>query len=372
MKSAILSLVFVFILVSEVKAQTDAGTKTLNVSANGLFLYRNSNFAKEDASTERNGFDLQEAELAFDSQVDSYSRFSLIMALHPEYEVDAATNLVTQSWVFEPEAAFAELTQIPGAMVKIGKFKAALGKSNLLHGHEAPFVDVPIANTALLGDEGFNDVGVSATTLLPTSWPSDFTLQYLRGEGENTEFNSPTPGDGVGLIHWKNLLDPSETLTIETGVSFAQGGNSLGTTTTISGADVTFKGRSAGGNGQQVWVLAAEYVDRKIPQPGSTDEKGQGYSVWGQYHFSEPWSALLRYESLKVEGADAAANPFALNNETTTKTSAAVVFAVSEFSSYRVEYDWVRGPANVSGETLEQKLYLQANFVIGSHAEHAH
>jgi hypothetical protein len=352
-------------------ASSDA-LKTPNVSANGLFLYRNSNFSKEDTSTERNGLDLQEAELAFYSDVDPYSRFSLLMSLHPNYELDGATGKVTQSWIFEPEEAFAELTQVPSTNVKIGKFKAAFGKSNLLHTHAYPFVDAPIINTQLMGDEGLNDVGVSAAVLLPINWFSEVTLQYLRGEGENKEFNSPTPGDGVELAHWKNLWDLSDALTFETGLSYAQGGNSLGTMTSLSGADVTFKWRPTSGGKYKSWVLAAEYIDRKVPQPGADDEKGQGYNIWGQYQFAERWAALLRYENLKVEGADRVDNPLALANQTTTKTSASVVFAASEFSSYRIEYDWVHGPTNAEGNTNEQKLYLQANFTIGSHPAHSY
>lgn len=338
---------------------TEAATP--HVSANGLFLYRNSNFAKEDTSTERNGLDLQEAEISLLAEVDSYSRFSLTLALHSEYELDATTNEVHQHWHLEPEEVFAELTQIPGALVKIGKFRAAFGKSNLLHAHALPFVDAPIANTGLLGDEGFNDVGASVTSLLPTPWISEVTLQYLRGAGENEEFNSPTPSDGVGLVHWKNLGDLTDTLGFEVGLSYAQGGNSLGTSTRLAGTDLTLKGTPTSGAKENSWRVSFELIDRQIPQPGAEDEKGQGYNLWGQYNVTEKWAALLRYEELKLDGQD-----------DTRKTSASVVFNASEFSFYRLEYDWVQGPANADGETKEQKLYLQASFTMDGEHNHVH
>lgn len=353
-------------------AQNASALKTPYISANGLFLYRNSNFSKEDDATERNGMDLQEAELQIYADVDPYSRFSLLMSMEPEYSTDVATGKVTESWSFTPEEAFAELLQIPSTTIKIGKFKAAFGKSNLLHTHAYPFVDAPLVNTTLLGDEGLNDVGVSAAVLLPTNWFSELTLQYLRGEGENEEFNSPTPGDGVELAHWKNLWDLSDALTFEVGLSYAGGTNQLGTTTQLSGADLTFKWRPASGGKYQSWILGTEYIDRKTPQPGSTTENGQGYNVWGQYQFAERWAALLRYDYLKVDGADAAVNSQALTNDTTNKYSASIVFSASEFSSYRLEYDWVHGPQNANGESNEQKLYLQANFTIGSHPAHSY
>ena len=333
-----------------------------HVSANGLFLYRNSNFAKEDTNTERNGLDLQEAEISMDADVDAYSRFSLTLALHSEYELDPATNEVHQHWHLEPEEIFAELTQIPGALVKIGKFRAAFGKSNLLHTHALPFVDAPIVNTGLLGEKGLNDIGVSVTSLLPTPWISEGTLQYLRGAGENAEFNSPTPGDGVGLMHWKNLGDFTDTLSFEVGLSYAQGGNSIGTSTRLVGGNITLKGTpSSTGAKENSWRVSYELIDRQIPQPGAEDEKGQGANLWGQYQVTEKWAALLRYEELKLDGQTGA-----------RKTSASVVFSASESSFYRLEYDWVHGPANAEGATKEQKLYLQASFAMDGEHNHAH
>src|SRR5947209_8479275 len=101
---------------------------TLNspkVSANALFLYRNSNFAKEETSTVRNGVDIQEAEVAFYSEVDPYSRLNVLLSIHPEYELDPVTNKVGEKWAIEPEEAFAELNHIPLTTIRIGKFKAA-------------------------------------------------------------------------------------------------------------------------------------------------------------------------------------------------------------------------------------------------------
>jgi len=345
--------------------------KTPNISANALFLYQNSDFAKEDTSTQRNGMDIQEAELAFYADVDPYSRLTMLLSIHPDYEL--VSGKVVESWQMEPEELYSELTQIPGINVKIGKFYAAFGKHNLLHTHAYPFVDAPLANTALLGDEGLNDVGVSVAGLLPTNWFSEVTLQYLRGEGDNAEFDSPTPGDGVGLAHWKNLMDLSEDLTFEVGVSYAAGTNSLAQQTALDGADLTFKWRPADGGRYHSWIFGTEYIERHVGQPGTQDEKGQGTTVWGQYQFAERWAGLLRYENLKVQNAaNANVNPNALPNDTTNKYCASLVFNASEFSSYRLEYDFTHGPENAQGLSNDHKLYVQANFTIGSHPAHAY
>lgn len=346
--------------------------KSPNVSANALFLYRNSNFSKEGTSTVRNGADIQEAEVAFYSDVDPYSRLNLLLSVHPEYTLNTTTNKVSQEWKVEPEEAYAESDHIPSTAVRIGKFKAALGKHNQLHTHAYPFVDAPIVNTALLGDEGLNDVGVSAAVLLPFSWFSEITGQYLRGEGENAEFKSSTPNDAVGVGHWKNLWDLSDALTMELGASYAGGNNSLRGNTTLMGADLTFKWRPTSGGKYHSWILASEYIARKLEQPTSTTEKGAGFNVWGQYQFAERWAFLARYDHLKVEGSDTAVNPNALANIYTDKYSSALVFNASEFSSYRLEYNHAIGPVSATGESLEQKIYLQANFTIGAHPAHSY
>jgi hypothetical protein len=343
--------------------------KMPNVSANALFLYRNSNFAKENTSEVRNGIDIQEAEVAFYADVDPYSRLNVLLSVHPEYTADVANDTVTQEWVIEPEEAYAETDRIPSTTLRIGKFKAAFGKHNPLHTHAFPFVDAPVVNSALLGSEGLNDVGVSAAVLLPFGWFSEVTGQYLRGEGENEEFNSATPGDGVGVGHWKNLWDLSDSMTMEAGASYAFGNNSLGGDTSLIGADLTFKWRPVAGGKYHSWILGSEYIRRDLAQPGAKTELGQGFDVWGQYQMSERWSALLRFDHLDVSES---ATPATLPNVTTRKYSGALVFGATEFSSYRVEYNQAEGPSNADGESVERKVYLQANFTIGAHPVHAY
>src|SRR4051812_31733461 len=65
--------------------------KSPNVSANALFLYRNSNFHQEDVDTTRNGLDVQEAEVMYYSDVDPYSRLTMVLSFHPEYTPAPAT-----------------------------------------------------------------------------------------------------------------------------------------------------------------------------------------------------------------------------------------------------------------------------------------
>lgn len=343
-----------------------------NISANTLLLYRNSNLNREDNSTTRNGLDLQETELAFYSDVDPYHKLNILLTVAPKYEFDATANTLKQSWAVEPEALFVESIQVPWVALKIGKFKAAFGKHNQLHAHAFPFTEAPLANSKLLGDEGLNDVGLSAAALLPIPWFSEITVQALRGEGENAEFNSLNNGDSVGLVRWTNLWDLNDELTFELGASTAQGNNYLRTTTRLQGADLTFKWRPTSGGKYQSGILAFEGLRRQIEQPGTLAETSQGGSVWGQYQFAQRWQAGLRIENLNTENADTAANSLALPNFHSKRSNANITFSPTEFSSYRLEIGQGDLPPNTKNETKEQRISFQANFTIGAHPSHGY
>lgn len=347
--------------------------KNPNMSANSLFLYRNSNFHKEDTNVanpdqKRNGFNLQEAELQFYSDVDPYSRMSLLLSIHSSLEVN--TGVVEEKWAIEPEEGFVESNAISDVTLKIGKFKAFLGKHNTLHTHAYPFINAPLANVFLLGDEGLNDVGASAAVLLQTSWFSEFTIQYLRGEAENAEFKSPTPGDGVGLVHWKNLFDLSDALTMELGASYAEGANSLRGKTKLTGADLTFKWRPTNGGKYESFMWATEYLGRTQSQTGISDENSGGLATWIQYQFAERWAALYRYDGLTVENTF---DPINLPNKSSIRNSAGFLYMPTEFSFYKLEYDQrTGGVPSPTGETTENSVFLQANFTIGAHPAHSY
>ncbi len=368
-----MNLSIVLLLLSTCVAAFAVDLNAPSVSANALFLYRNSNFHKEDTDLlnpdqDRNGFNLREAELQFYSDVDPYTRMRLLLSIHPELE--SSGGAVEEKWLIEPEEGFVESNAVSHMTLKIGKFKAAMGKHNILHTHAFAFIDAPLANVNLLGGEGLNDVGVSAAVLLPTSWFSEVTLQFLRGEGENAEFNSPTPGDGVGLGHWKNLFDLSDALTIQVGASFAQGANALAGTTSITGGDLTFKWRPTVGGKYQSLLWATEYLGRTQSQPGITDETVRGVASWFQYQFTEQWAVLYRHDNLTVENSF---DPVNLPVDSTIRSSAGLIFAPSEFSSYKLEFSQKSGGVvSAAGDITEKAIYLQANFTIGAHPSHSY
>jgi len=111
------------------------------ISVNGIFL---GGTASSVGSSNRltglnfeNGFNLQEAEFRFVSDVDPYFRADLTLAVDREGEIELEEGFVTSS-------------QLPGEILprgmglKAGKFFTDFGKHNLLHTHQFPFIDRPL------------------------------------------------------------------------------------------------------------------------------------------------------------------------------------------------------------------------------------
>jgi hypothetical protein len=367
--STFVSCVILGLIWSLGAAAQSANMKSPNVSADALFLYRRSNFNSADTSTVRNGLDLQEAELVFYTDVDPYSRVTINLSVHPEYSLES--DKIKETWQVEPEELYAESEYFPSLTLKLGKFKAEFGKHNLMHTHVYPFVDAPMINSKLLGEEGLNDAGVSAAYLLPFNWYSEVTGQYLSGGGENDEFNSQTPNDGVGVGHWKNLFDLNDALTMETGLSYAGGPNDMGGETSLSGADLTFKWRPTVGGLYRSAIFASEYIRRDRTAAALPHEASWGLSNWIAYQWAERWSGRLRYETLQVSNS---ISPDDLADGHTDRGAVAVDFHATEFSYFRLEYDLSHGPQESSHPYLtdERRVYLQANFVIGSHPAHSY
>lgn len=270
----------------------------VELTANSLFLYQSSNFYSGDQSatslnTNPNGLSIREVEFEVTAQVDKYSKIEIQLSLAPQYEVD--NNEVEETWEFAPEEAYVISTYFSNLEWKLGKFRAPLGKHNLLHLDNYPFIHAPLANTFLLGDEGFADLGASVAWAAPLPWTSKFIYQHLKGKGENEQFNSPSPGDGVNLLKWQNEFNPHQQVEIELGVSAAQGTNSYKKNTTLAALDFTLNWSPAENFKYALIEFSAEYLSRQMERnglDGVEKEKATGHAYWIQYNINEKWSAL--------------------------------------------------------------------------------
>jgi len=318
------------------------------ISINGLLLGTYVNQERDDSTREvKSGLAVQEVEMQFASNVDSYLNGVLTVAFHDD-EVQI-------------EEAMALLLVTNNLSLLAGKFFAPFGKHAQLHTHLFPFIDAPLVNEKILGREGFNEIGINTALLLPTPWFSEINLVVL--EGENPLFNGALNDDLLYLVHWKNLVDLGDELTAELGGSFAYGRNEIGAGpynhTQVAGADLTFKWKPAGRERYRTLIWQSEFIS------SSRDVDKKGVYSLAQFQFARRWWIQGRYDFFTIPRDQVGGGEL---KQSQHRYSTLLSFVLSEFSALRIQHNYL----DQSLKTNEHQVFLQLNFTFGSHPAHAY
>ncbi|MCB0364447.1 MAG: hypothetical protein KDD68_03615 [Bdellovibrionales bacterium] len=278
----------------------------------------------------------------------------MTLAIHPHPEEEnGETHL---EYKLEPEEAWVERIGLEDWTVRVGKFKAFLGKHNQLHTHSFPFIDAPLPHQMILGEEGLNEVGLSAAYLTPLPWYSEVVIQALQGENENL-FASAANDDVAGLMAWKNLWDFNDETTFEWTLSHVRGRGDGEEFNSLSGSAMTLKWKPSDSSRTQSlsWTLEGLYAE--LPEAAANKRRG-GYSTWIQYKVNRLWWVQFRHEYFGLPKEE---------EGITRKNSALVGYIPSEYSGLRLQYDNLRSPG---ASQAEQRVSLQLNVSMGAHPAH--
>lgn len=339
-----------------------------DLSVNFLGLIRDNTAADENRKNgpPYNGLSFQEAEIQFYSNVDAYLKAVALFSIAED----------AGKFGIDPEEVYAETITLPYVTLRAGKYKLALGKHNQLHTHAFPFIDPPLLQSKIIGEEGLNAAAVSASALIPLPWFSEFTAQaYSLSDDNLYGDSSTTPGTTISapagktgaLGRFRNLFELGDDATLELGASAASGKNAYGYESTAYGADVTLKWRPAEGGKYHAVIWNTEYLGSRRKGRlskagnGQNDEKIGGAASYVQFQFAERWWIQARAEIL---GAPANAS-----EPVHTKQSALIAFFPSEFSGLRVQYDHENNHAR---PRTDHAVTLQYNVTIGAHPAHAY
>jgi hypothetical protein len=326
------------------------------ISVNGLF---GGGFSSNPATTRRlsdptfhNGFNFQEAEVQFTADVDPYWKANFILAVNRDGKAEIEEGYVTSEQL--PYDLLPSDTSL-----KLGKFFAGFGKHNLLHAHQFPFIDRPLINQTVFGDEGLKEPGMGLSYLLPTSWFSELTFQGLAGENESlfraSEDSKPR---GAYLGHWKNFFDVSDSTTLEIGNSYIGGRNATGGRFSQAiGLDLTMKWRPPQQATEKGLIWQNEYIYFSRNRDRHPAPTGGGLYSSLQYQFARNWWIQGRYDLLGVPK---------LEDGRKQRWSTLLALVPSEFSALRLQYSYLTQERAKS----VNEIMLQANFTIGSHPAH--
>jgi hypothetical protein len=313
-----------------------------SISVIGNFLA----YAGTNRVDERPAMSLEESELSFQAVVDPYARADFFISYKNE-EVAVEEGYLT-------------FTALPwDLLVRVGRFKVAMGKVNTLHPHVWPWPDAPLTMDNLLGgEEGWNGDGVSIAKLIPLGDTfSELTLQVVDGDGG--PFAAPKRSDLAYDAHYRVFRDLSDSTNLDVGLSYGYGHNGVAeaTTTGITGLDVVFRWKPLRqGNYRSATVRGEVFSSRREGEVGGTQE-ALGWYVSGDWQLAKRWFVGARLES--AEHADDA-------SVRDDGASATLTFWPSEFSQLRGELRRRR----YASETTANELILQLQFAIGAHGAH--
>jgi hypothetical protein len=332
------------------------------------------------------GFTMPNTEMTLDGAVDPYFKgFANLL-----WKLDA--NGETQ---VELEEAYLTSTSLPwNLQVKAGQFFADFGRQNTQHPHAWAFVDQPVIMSRLLGPEGLRSQGVRLSWLAPTPFYAEAmvtianstnatTFSFRSDESTVIHGGDAVPRDvekGSDMLVVPRLttsFDLTSTQTIVLGASGAFGPNSGGvsTRTTMYGADVYWKWKSATAQQGFPFVsLQAEAMTRAYgvdQRPASADpfvtlaagdivDRG-GYAqlLWG---IKPRFVAGIRTD---IADGDEVQFPSEFHGDR-LRVSPSLTWYPSEFSKLRFQYNY-DDRKNVA---QNQSLWVQFEFMLGAHAAH--
>lgn len=328
-----------------------------------------------------NGFDLSEAEVAFQSAVDPYAKVDLYLSFPagetPEVEEAAVTTL-----------------SLPASLqLKGGRFKNAFGKWNTLHTHAFFTVERPDALVNFLGHESLTTDGLSLSWLIPNPW--GLYLESVTEAGtalEGASFN----GSRRNLTYAEHLgafFDLSADATLETGLTATLGSSGpseelsagideAGLAGTLSpaeelssrvyGTDLTYKWKPLDRNLYRSFLWQTEFLlsrqDREELDPAGVLVP-LGVSSLGGYTYAE-WQTAKRWRV----GGRFDLSGFPDDEQARLWAGSAVLrFQPSEFQEIRFQYKHTRRNAEAAlrfdGDE-DDRIYVEWIPVIGAHGAH--
>ena len=336
-----------------------------------------------DGREDANGFDLSEAEVAFESVVDPYAKMNLYLS----FPADDTP---------EVEEGYAQTLALPASLqLKGGRFKEAFGKWNTLHTHAFPTVERPEVLVNYFGEESLTNDGLSLSWLIPNK--AGLYLESVSEAGtarEGVSFNSE-----ARALTWSERLsaffNPSSDATLEVGLSTVGGQtgptdalraglDAAGLTglvvpderlpSQVNGVDFTWKWKPLQANTYRSFTAQAEALrSRRHVETlaGATLEDDTIASAGGYLYLEGQWTKRWK---IGLRG-DLTGYP---DSETDRLWGVAGVarFSPSEFQEFRFQVKRTRYNEGAAARTSadadqeDTRIYFEWIPIIGAHGAH--
>jgi hypothetical protein len=319
--------------------------------------------AGDDPSTSREGFTLQEVELAAQSAIDPYFEGAVFLTI---------PNLSG----LEVEEAYLVTTALPGNLqIKAGTFRSQFGRNNTQHLHLQYFTRRPLMTALLFGEDGLRGPGAQASVLLPLPWFATLYAEAFSIAAPEDLAGLSTFGGGARLTpdnltytsELEQFFELAESHSLLLGLNFATGRSVLcvtaapcaaveGPRSYLYGGDVYYKWKPANvAQSYASFQWTTEFYVRTLADGGPSE--GAGYS-----------EAVVQIARRFYLGGrfDLTGLPSGPHVPRRYGGAASLTFAPSEFSRVRLYGQELGGPG-VEATTVG---FLQVEYSMGAHGAH--
>jgi hypothetical protein len=355
-------------------AGTAGGQGNLLNPAITVFLDFGFSLSTDDDDPALNRFNLRETEIDLRAAVTPWADGALVLAFPEETETDSGgdTDVTIE---FEIEEAFLNAHTLPfGFALKGGKFRNAFGRNNLLHTHDLPQVDRPLAAQAFLGPEGLSTVGGSASWLVPNPWDAYIEIvgELVNADGgeESPILGGPDADNPAALAHVRWFGDLGDWTSLELGGSYLYGHTSSDGDfdANVFGADATIKWLDPSAPDLRSLLLQAEFfwaqADVESAPFGPSRNDTFGFYAFGQYQFARNWYTGVRFDYTEFPDLDERPP-----GDEDWAVSPYVSWYPTEFLRLRLEYQHLESLE--SGDWNDQdNLFFAVTVTFGAHPPH--
>lgn len=359
---------------SQRNVQAIPGALNPAISVIGNFLGRgdSSKVINEEGERIDNKFNLREAEVDMRVPIDPYADGVLITSLESHSPGQFSADL-EEGYVNIKKLPFLAYSPL-GLKLKVGRFRPAFGKINLLHTHDLPQSFRPLATQEFLGEEGFIQSGVSGNFFIPTPWDDsstlDVTLEILNGGDVAISPEARSRVSYLGHLRWFRTFQEVHNLELGWSTYFHPSGNQIARAD-FHGLDFMYRWKPFRQGEWKSYVLGGELIFARRAYPEASEpadvaraiadlEPGQGrpvgYTLFTQWQFDR-----RKYAGVRWDQTDTLFDPGLKRRSLTPYLS----YYFSEFLRFRMNYE--RRWSDLWTEDGRNSVFLELNWVFGSH-----
>lgn len=295
---------------------------------------------------------VNEIEFGFASEVDPFWTAEAYIALHRHHPHEKDGKGEEEEYSVDIEEAFARYGGFGrGLDGKLGKFKAAIGRTNRNHRDQYEFLDLPLVLADLLGEEGLAAPGASISYLLPTDRFNEITLEILDPD-DGPLFSGARLDDPLVVARYRTFFDFNADTSAQIGFSYATGPTMDGDSSHLYGADLAMKFQPGMRGGS--WILEAEAYGSNSGMAGAGSTFG-GFAAM-TYEFMPRWFGTVKADYSELPGTTDIHRAIGLG----------VTYKATELQHLRLE--WQRVTSNFDDD--HNLLTFQFQYLIGKHPAH--